>query len=72
MLDEEQRGEIVRLNKELDRTTCIYEKKLQVLHSTMINLKNEVYMRNLLHRHAAQLHQVLHDTGCTKCYFLKF
>lgn len=55
-LEEEQRTEIGRLNKELDRTTCIYEKKLSVLHSTMINLKNEVFMRNLLHRQAAQLH----------------
>ncbi|XP_063674842.1 uncharacterized protein C10orf67, mitochondrial-like isoform X4 [Bolinopsis microptera] len=55
-LEEEQRTEIARLNKELDRTTCIYEKKLSVLHSTMINLKNEVFMRNLLHRQAAQLH----------------
>ncbi|KAL5257024.1 hypothetical protein ACHWQZ_G012074 [Mnemiopsis leidyi] len=55
-LEEEQRTEIARLNKELDRNTCIYEKKLSVLHSTMINLKNEVFMRNLLHRQAAQLH----------------
>eukprot|EP00116_Pleurobrachia_bachei_P001947 sb/3462209/ len=55
-LEEEQRTEIARLNKELDRTTLIYEKKLSVLHNTMINLKNEVFMRNLLHRQAAQLH----------------
>ena len=56
VIQEEQRSEIARLNKELDRNTCIYEKKLSVLHSTMINLKNEVFMRNLLHRQAAQLH----------------
>jgi len=56
-LEEEQRTEISRLNKELDRVTCIYEKKLSVLHNTLINLKNEAFMRNLLHRQAASLHQ---------------
>ena len=57
VIERKQRAEIVRLHKRIEHLTKLSEMKIKVLNEQIYALKNEMFMRNTLHRQTAKVKQ---------------
>ena len=55
LIEKKQRAEIARLQRELDRTTKMWEMKVKVLQEQIHSLKDEMHLRTTLKRQAASM-----------------